>query len=49
MMQTKFKCYMENVFNYKKILEILWNKYFTATIDFDRSSRDLRFKEDDYM
>ena len=33
---------MDKVFNYKKILQILWNKYFRATFNFTTSKRDIQ-------
>jgi len=35
---------MEKVFSYKKILQILWNKYFKATFNFTNSNSELSEK-----
>jgi hypothetical protein len=39
---------MDKIFNYKKILQILWNKYFRATFNFTTSKRDIQDSKQDY-
>ena len=40
---------MKKVDNYKKILEILWNKYFKATFNFTKSKINLTGKSDNFL